>query len=154
MALCGFRIWSSVRIAHSNHSFQLCGFQRPTTCMLHNDRRGRYYSKASSLAVPFRFCSRSRRTDIIYMTAPVYITYMVALLDFTLLHTAMKNVSVLAVVGYGKKVHKRASSAARLCLKFTTFQKADDGFYLHVYTLYSLSFRSWKHYWPMIENIF
>jgi hypothetical protein len=110
--------------------------------MLQNDRRGRYYSKASSLAVPFRFCSRSRRPDIIYMTAPVYITYMVALLDFTLLHTAMKNVCVLAVVGYGKKVHKRASSAARLCWKFTTFQKAADGFYLHVYTLYSLSLGS------------
>jgi hypothetical protein len=81
--------------------------------------------------------------DIIYVTAPVYITYMVALLDFTLLHTAMKNVCVLAVVWYGeKKVHKRASSAARLCWKFTTFQKAADGFYLHVYTLYSLSFGS------------
>ena len=62
-----------------------------------NDSWGRYYSKASSLAVPFKFCSSNRGTDIIYMTAPVYITYMVALLDFTLLHTAMKNVCVLAV---------------------------------------------------------
>jgi len=133
----------SVRTVHSKQSFQLYSFQSPTTCMLQNDRRERYYSKASSLAVPFRFCSRSRGTDIIYMTAPVYITYMVALLDFTLLHTAMKNVCVLAVVGVRKKkVHKRASSAARLCWKFTTFQKAADGFYLHVYTLYSLSFGS------------
>lgn len=110
IVLCGLRNFKLC-----TNSFQLCGFQRPTPCMLHNDRIGSYYSKASSLAVPFRFCSRSRRTDIIYMTAPVYITYMVALLDFTLLHTAMKNVCVLEVVGYGKKVHKRASSAARLC---------------------------------------
>jgi hypothetical protein len=71
--------------------------------MLQNDRRGHYYSKAPSLAVPFRFCSGSRGPDIIYMTAPVYITYMVALLDFTFLHTAMKNACVLAVAEYEKK---------------------------------------------------
>lgn len=110
--------------------------------MLQNYRIGRYHSKAPSMTVPFRFCGRSRGPNMIYMMAPVYIIYMVALLDFTLLHTAMKNACVLAVVGYGKKVHKRASSAARLCWKFTTYRKAVDGFYLHAYTLYSLSFGS------------
>lgn len=70
--------------------------------MLQNDMRGHYYSKAPGLAVPFRFCSRSRGLDIIYMTSPVYITYMVALLDFTLLHIAMKNACVSAVLGYEK----------------------------------------------------
>jgi hypothetical protein len=113
--------------------------------MLQNDRRGRYYSKASSLAVPFRFCSHSRGTDIIYMTAPVYITYMAALLDFTLLHAAMKNVCVLAVVGYGKKVHKRASSAARLCWKFTTFQKRS--------TVFICMCTHFTHYHLGLENI-
>jgi hypothetical protein len=50
------------------------------------------------------------------MTAPVYITYMVALLDFTLLHTAMKNVCVLAVVGYGKKKYIKELAAPHDCV--------------------------------------
>jgi len=114
--------------------------------MLQNDRRGRYYSKASSLAVPFRFCSRSRGTDIIYMTAPVYITYMVALLDFTLLHTAMKNVCVLAVVGYGKKKYIKELAAPHDCVGNLRLSKKRPTVFICMCTHFT-------HYHLGLENI-
>jgi hypothetical protein len=71
--------------------------------MLQNDMRGHYYSKAPGLAVCFKFHRGGLELDIIYMTALVYITYILELLDFALLCIGMKNACVLVVAGYEKK---------------------------------------------------
>jgi hypothetical protein len=67
-------------------SFQLRVVQSPPTCMLQNDMRGHYYSKAPGLAVCCRFHRDGLELHIIYMTALVYITYTLELLDFALLY--------------------------------------------------------------------
>lgn len=46
------------------------------------------------MAVRFRFRSGGHGLNIIYMTAVLYITYMLPLLDFTLLYIGMKNACV------------------------------------------------------------
>lgn len=56
--------------------------------------RGYYYSKAPGAAVRSRFHSGGHGLYIIYMTALVYITYILVLPDFTLLYIGMKNACV------------------------------------------------------------
>lgn len=93
---------NSIRTAYSMKSFQLYGVQSPPTFMLHNDMRGHYYSKAPGLAVCFRSHRDGLELDKIYMTSLVYITYILELVDFALLHIGMKNACVLVVAGYEK----------------------------------------------------
>jgi hypothetical protein len=102
--------------------------------------------------VRFRFHRGFHGPNIIYMTALVYITYMLALLDFTLLYIGMKN-ACWCWWWDMKKVHKRASRVTRLCWKFMGFRREVLSFYLYVYTLYSLSFLALKTLVSLSYNI-
>lgn len=129
-------------------SFQLYGTRSQPTCMLQNDMRGYFYSKAPGVAVCFRFHRDGLELYIIYMTALVYITYILELLDFALLYIYMNEKCLCVGGGWIWKKYIKQRAEMHDCVENLRGSKKRSCFFFYYFyvctPLYSLSFGALK----------